>query len=146
MVDKRTYRLYFNHPETNEALTNMFKALNADKSIEGLEMADSDDNTLFEASREDFAPMALSSSVPQPDSREILEEAILYVIKPSFERKLKWEVLYHGMRIPATVRDEQFLDRVERGEKFAKGDTLIATLLIMQKLDKQLRTYVNKSV
>ena len=59
--------------------------------------------------------MALSTSVPQPETREFFEETTLYVIKPSFERKLKWDVLYHGMRIPVTVRDEKFLDRVERG-------------------------------
>lgn len=145
VVDKRSFRLYFNHPETNEALTNMFKALNADKSIEGLEMADNEDKKLFEASRDDFAPMALSTSVPTPESRELYEDTTLYVIKPSFERKLKWDVVYHGMRIPVTLRDERFLDRVERGEKFAKGDTLIVALRIQQKLDKQLRTYVNKN-
>jgi hypothetical protein len=145
IVDKRSFRLYFNHPETNEALTNMFKALNADKSIEGFEMTDNEDKKLFEASRDDFAPMALSTSVPTPESRERYEDTTLYVIKPSFERNLKWDVLYHGMRIPVTLKDKSFLDRVERGEKFAKGDTLIAGLRIHQKLDKQLRTYVNKT-
>lgn len=145
IVDRRTFNLYFNHPEANEALSNIFKALDADRSVQKFEMTDGEDTQLFEATRGDFAPMALSTSVPQPESREIYEDTTLYVIKPSFERKLKWDVLYHSIRIPVTLKDERFLDRVQRGEKFAKGDTLIVSLRIQQKLDKQLRTYVNKS-
>jgi hypothetical protein len=144
-IDRRTYNLYFNHPEVNEALSNIFKALDADRSVQKFEMTDGEDNQLFEATREDFAPMALSTSVPQPETRQIYEDTTLYVIKPSFERKLKWDVLYHSIRIPVTLKDERFLNRVETGEKFAKGDTLIVNLRIQQKLDKQLRTYVNKT-
>jgi hypothetical protein len=89
--------------------------------------------------------MSLNTSVPQPEQRKILENVSVYEVKPSFNRKLKWEVLYHGLRIPVKVKDARFLDRVESGEKFAKGDALIVTLRIEQRLDKQMRTYINKT-
>jgi hypothetical protein len=143
-VDKRTYNFYFNHPEANEAAANIFKALQSDKSIERFEMLDRNDASLFHATREDFPQMALSTSVPQPDKREIIDNTAVYIVKPSFNRNLKWDVLYHGMRIPVKLRDQRFLDRVQSGEKFARGDALVVALLIEQRLDKQLRVYVNK--
>jgi hypothetical protein len=48
------------------------------------------------------------------------------------------------MRIPVSVKDERFLDRVQSGEKFARGDILVVALGIEQQLDKQIRTYMNK--
>ena len=143
-VDKRTYNFYFNHPEANEAAANIFKALQSDKSIERFEMLDRNNTSLFEATREDFPQMALSTSVPQPETREIIDNTSVYVVKPSFNRTLKWDVLYHGMRISVKVRDERFLDRVQSGQKFARGDVLVVALRIEQRLDKQLRTYINK--
>ena len=68
----------------------------------------------------------------------------MHVVKPSFNRKLKWNVLYQGIPISVNVKDERFLDRVQSGEKFARGDVLVVALRIEQVLDKQLRTYVNK--
>jgi hypothetical protein len=43
------------------------------------------------------------------------------------------------------MRDKEFQSRVERGQAFSKGDILAATLVIHQKLDPTLNTYVNKS-
>lgn len=144
IVDRRTYNLYFNHPEANDALSNIFKALNEDQSVERFEMSDSANEPLFESNREDFGQMALSTSVPQPDKRDFIENTSVVVIKPSFKRNLTWNVLYRGMPISVKVRDERFLDRVQRGEKFARGDTLVVALRIEQRLDKHLRVYINK--
>ncbi len=43
------------------------------------------------------------------------------------------------------MRDKECHLRVERGESFAKGDIPSVTLVIHQKLDPTLNTYVNKS-
>ena len=144
LVDRRTYNLYFNHPIVNDALTNIFKTLQSDQFVERFEMRDSQDAPLFDANREDFQQMALSTSIPQPEKREIVEDAWVHIIKPAFRRKLKWELLYKGSQITVFMKDERFLDRVEDGEQFAKGDTLFVALRIEQKLDKHLQTYVNK--
>lgn len=43
------------------------------------------------------------------------------------------------------MRDGDFQFRIERGERFAKGDILSVDLKVHQKLDPSLGTYVNKS-
>ena len=48
-----------------------------------------------------------------------------------------------GTRIKAVIKDENFLRRMEAGEKFAKGDALSVQLRIEQRLDKHLNTYIN---
>jgi len=37
-----------------------------------------------------------------------------------------------------------FFKRIDKGEKFSKGDTIIAELHITQVYDKSIQTYVNK--
>jgi hypothetical protein len=99
---------------------------------------------MFEAKREEFRPMALTSSVPQAQTKAIRQEASLYIVKPSFERNLKWDVVYQGIRIPVAMSDESFLTRIDRGERFAKGDTLEVDLQIDQVLDPNINTSINK--
>ena len=89
--------------------------------------------------------MALTTSVPQIEERDSGEETQVYIVKPSFDPKLKWDVLYKGIRITAWMRDKEFQSRIERGERFAKGDILTVELKVHQKLDPSLGTYINKS-
>lgn len=144
-IEKPTYKAYFNNPKVNEALSRTFSALESDPYIEGFEIADAQDQGLFEAPRRDFSAMRLTTSVPQPDKREITDETRVHVVKPSFDPKLKWTVLYKGIRIEVSMRDKEFQGWVERGGSFAKGDILSVTLVIHQKLEPALNTYVNKS-
>lgn len=144
-IDKRTYTLYFKHPVVNEALAKAFKTLESDPSIEGFEVIDAKEQPLFEAGRDDFPSMASTASVPQVEERDTPEDAQVYIVKPSFDPKLKWEVLYKGIRISVWMRDKEFQERIERGERFGKGDRLIVFLKIHQKLDPSLQAYVNKS-
>jgi hypothetical protein len=143
-IDKRTYHLHFDNPTVNDALSKVFKTLDTDESIEGFKVMAEDEKSLFEAGREDFAPMALTTSVPRPESKDTLEVTQVHIVKASFDPRLKWEVLYKGNRTSVWLRDKAFQRRIEKGEKFAKGDVLAVTLRIHQKLDKTLGTYVNK--
>lgn len=143
-INKTTLVLHHN-PAVNEALSKMFRALESDPSIEGFRVTDEKEESLFEAEREDFAPLALTTSVPRPESQDITTDTHVYIVKPSFDPKLKWEVLYKGNRISVWLRDKTFQRRIEKGERFAKGDVLAVRIRIHQKLDKALRAYVNKS-
>ena len=81
----------------------------------------------------------LKRTLPVPD-------AALSIIKPCFERGLKWEVVYLGNKIFVAVTDEAFLTRVDNGEEsFAKGDVLEVEMHIEQVFDAALNTYINKS-
>lgn len=145
IVDQRTYNAYFNNPKVNEALSKTFKTLESDPSIEGFEITDSKEVSLFEVRRDEFPAMALTSSVPQAQTKSIRQQASLYIVKPSFERNLKWDVVFAGNKIPVSMNDESFLTSIDRGERFGKGDILEVELQIDQTLDPNINTYINKS-
>lgn len=144
ITDKRTYNIYFNNPKVNDVLSKTFKTLESDPNITGFEITDEFEVPIFEAGREDFQPMALTSSVPQAQTRSIIQRASLHIIKPSFERALTWNVVYAGNRATVLMDDEQFLARIDKGERFGKGDVLEVELKIDQVLDINVGTYINK--
>lgn len=145
IIDQRTYNAYFNNSKVNEALTKTFKTLESDPSITEFEITDEKEVPMVEVKREEFHAMALSSSVPQAQTQSIIKRASLYIIKPSFERTLKWDVVYAGDKLAMSMNDEQFLHRIDKGERFAKGDVLEVELQIDQVLDRNIGTYLNKS-
>lgn len=145
IIDQRTYNAYFNNPKVNEALTKTFKTLESDPSITEFEITDEKEVPIVEVKREEFHAMALSSTVPQAQTQSIIKRASLYIIKPSFERTLKWDVVYAGDKLAMSMNDEQFLNRIDKGERFAKGDMLEVELQIDQVLDRNIGTYINKS-
>src|SRR5262245_6429954 len=112
-VDRKVYNLYFNNDKVKTALSETFKVLDGDKSITGFEITDDQERPLFQASREEFAAMAISpSEPPELTHTQPVQNAILSIIKPCFERGLKWEVVYQGNKIFVAMKDEAFLARV----------------------------------
>lgn len=144
IIDRRTYSAYFNNTKVNDALSKTFKTLDSDPNITGFEITDEQEVPVFEVEREDFQPMALTSSVPQAQTRSITQRATLYIVKPSFEHNLTWNVVYAGIRASVMMEDEQFLARIDKGERFAKGDQLEVELKIDQVLDQNVGTYINR--
>jgi hypothetical protein len=146
-IDKKVYNLYFNNDKVKTALSETFKTLDADKAVTGFEITDDQEQPLFQASREEFAAMAIPpSELPELTRTQPVADAILSIIKPSFERGLKWEVVYLGNKIFVAMKDEAFLTRVDNGEEsFAKGDVLEVEMHIEQVFDTALNTYINKA-
>lgn len=145
VVEQKTYNTYFNNPKVNDALSKTFKTLESDPSVTGFEITDAEERPLFEATRDDFHGMALSTSVPQAQTKSIIQVAKLHIVKPSFERNLKWDVVLNGIRTPVAMNDEDFLNRIDKGERFGKGDVLDVELQIDQVLDPNIDTYINKA-
>lgn len=145
IIDQRTYNAYFTNPKVNDALSKTFKTLENDPSISTFEITDEKEVPIIEVSRDEFHDMALSSSVPQAQTRSIIQRASLYIIKPSFERTLKWDVVYAGDKLAVAMKDESFLNRIDKGERFGKGDVLEVELQIDQVLDRNIGTYLNRS-
>lgn len=146
-VDKRVYNLYFGNDKVKSAVSEIFKTLKEDEAVTGFEITDAQERPLFQASREDFETMAIAPSDP-PEVKRIQsdKQAILSIVKPSFERRLQWEVVYLGNKIFVIMSDENFLARVDNGEEsFAKGDVLEVEMNIEQVFDPSLNTYINKS-
>ncbi|NCC71036.1 hypothetical protein EOM09_05630 [bacterium] len=68
------------------------------------------------------------------------------MFKVVFKENYKWEFYYLGTKIYASLKDESFFKKIEKGEiAFRSGDRLIVTLEIEQVFNEAANTFVNDS-
>jgi len=145
VIESLTYNLYQHNQVIQDAISNNFETLEDDASIEGFEIEDDKEHVLFDVSRSSFRDMAIKSVVEDENKKTITETATVHIFKIVFQDNYKWEFYYKGNKISANIADEAFFKKIDQGEKFAKGDTLIAEIQINQIFDKTVNTWVNHS-
>lgn len=74
---------------------------------------------------------------------EVIEDAPLIIIRPSFYQNLKSDFYFQGSRITCIIKDEGFYKEIDRGERFAKGDALRCRLVIKRKYDLSVDAFIN---
>jgi hypothetical protein len=79
-----------------------------------------------------------------PSERTTTNRGRLSIVRLSFENMKKWEFYYEGYKIQANIIDEQFIARINRGERFAKGDALEVEIEITQRYDPTVDAFINK--
>lgn len=143
-INKNTYNLYLGNQVIQDAISDNFKSLEKDSDITGFEFK-YDDETV-RADRSDFAEMAKRVEVQLGDTEEVDVAANLIIVKLVFQgEKRKWEFLYNGVKIGATVDDKDFWGDIDKGKPFSKGDVLVADLKIIRQYDSDVDAYVNAS-
>lgn len=141
-----TYNIYARNQVANDALSKGFEALQNDPNIEDLFLLNPEGKIIFDAKRDDFPSMASRRTILIGQTKEEIDsKAALNIFKLVFESKYKWEFYYKGNRISAVIQDANFYKLIEKGEKFAKGDILIAKLKINQIFEPSVDTFVNES-
>lgn len=135
----------YQNQKNQDAISNTFETLEEDISITGFEITDVKDKPLYRAERNNFEKLAVKSEIEEQNRKIIVEVADLYIFKIVFEDRYKWEFYYKGNKIAATIIDKTFFNRIDEGEKFAKGDTLTAEIEIRQLFDESVNTFVNNS-
>jgi hypothetical protein len=80
----------------------------------------------------------------KPDRTTDIKEATLFVKKFDVAPKktTKFTFYYDGRPISASIQDGQFIQRIQEGEKFGNGDSLIIDLEISKKCDEGYDTYI----
>ncbi len=146
IVDAPTFNIYNTNVRVDEAIGRAFESLEADRSIDSLEITDKRDKTLIGVQRDDFEAMAVHGRVetPRDDEKVINTLATLHIFKLVWNKSRKWEFYYRGQKISAIIADESFFKRVDNGERFAKGDSLEVELQINQKFDETVNTFTNR--
>ncbi len=81
------------------------------------------------------------------DNKKIvfLNDVKLHILKVAFDKNYKWAFYYNGQKTHAKIADRKFIKNVEKGEKFSKGDVLIADLEIQKIFNESLNTYIDHS-
>jgi len=144
-VENFTFNIYENNTIIRDALSQNFETLENDPSISSFEITVNEEIPLVKVDKDEFHDLAIKSEQISDDERIITEAATLNIVRLSFDEKLKWEFYFKGNKISARIDDQNFYKLIEKGESFAKGDTLEVEFEIRQKFDSSVNTYINKS-
>jgi len=143
--DQRITNFVINNSNVAFHLGRTFSAVNADPNVTELSLLDKNRKTeLVSVPREEFQELSVTT-VTSPERRDITVRSKVRIVKPSFDKSLKWEIVYGGNRVSVVIADETFLGAVDHRKRFAKGDVLDVDLQVRQEFDPSLGAYLNKS-
>lgn len=145
-IEQKVFHIYNNNININEALNNNFETLNNDSSVKSFEILQKS-NSIFKADKEEFKQLTSQERSEEllPEERQVRVRTFLSLFKIVFDDKYKWEFIYRGEKIKAKVDDDAFFGKIDKGEKFSKGDSIEVELEVLQVFDKAVNTYLNKS-
>lgn len=147
-VNQSVYNIYQENPRVRENLRNTFSKLKERGEITDFSIRDVDSETdIFQVNKEDFASMASDDDEIEQKKQEVSKEnQELSVFKVVFKENYKWEFYYQGVKIYASIKDDEYFKKIERGEiAFRSGDKLIVNLNIEQVFNESANTFVNDS-
>lgn len=148
VFDFRGANIYLNNQNIKEAIAQEFETLESDKNVTSFELLNKNEEPLIEINQKEFYNLSSSGSTEELSKNERIEtisNANLNISSLDWEFKKKWDFYYLGNKISAKVTDSTFGERIDKGERFGKGDTLNAEMEITQKFDESVNSFVNKS-
>jgi hypothetical protein len=146
VINAQVFNLYQTTPSIDRNLTKTFQAVSSDENITSLSITDNKETKLIEVPKSDFPMMTTVNEDIIDNVRHITKENVrMNAIKLSWERNIKWQFILEGNKINASISDDNFYSLIDRGEQFAKGDSIIADIKISQEFDESVNTYINKS-
>lgn len=148
VVSNDVYNIYQENPRVRENLRNTFSKLQEREEIIDFSIRDVDGGSdLFYAERSDFLALASSDDeIEQRRQKVVKKNQELSVFKIVFRENYKWEFFYQGTKIYASVKDDVFFKKIEKGEvAFRSGDKLIVDLEIDQVFNESANTFMNDS-
>jgi hypothetical protein len=147
IIDNHVYNIYVNNPEVDRAINASFDTLENDERIESLLISKvSSGEKLFTATRDEFAEIANSPSFEGNNTRHVVTNERLIVIKPVLEKtsRKKWEFLWNNISIKAAILDSSFIDNVLANQAFGIGTVMDVELDTTQEFSEDLQAYTNK--
>jgi len=147
LFSNKVFGLYNSNLNINEALNNNFEALNSDSSIAVFEILDKDNSSIFKVDKQFFGELTSQEKFDKllPEEKLIRVRTSVHIFKIIFDDKSKWDFIYRGNKINAKILDEMFYDKVDKGEKFSKGDSLEVDLEITQYFEESVNVFLNRS-
>jgi hypothetical protein len=145
IVDQASYRIATKNETVDKAIQKGFDAIEKDESVTGVQILNPKKELIFDVPREDFSSLTAPSEIFEEHTiREEPKIEFLSIFKVVFGKGYKWQFYYNGRKISATIEDNDFMERLDKGERFAKGDILEVELQVEKVLDKTLEVYIEK--
>lgn len=146
IINETTINIY-NNQTVREAISKSIQTINEDPAVEGIKIGD-DKGDFVNFKRDEFQELVYNDFADEeihPQEQKIVVEAILGIIKLSFERGKTWEFIYNGFKISILVKDDELMKLIDAGARFAKGDSIKVKLEILQRYNPSYNAYENKS-
>lgn len=146
IINETTINIY-NNQTVREAISKSIQTINEDPAVEGIKIGD-DKGDFVNFKRDEFQELVYNDFADEeihPQEQKIVVEAILGIIKLSFERGKTWEFIFNGFKISILVKDDELMKIIDAGARFAKGDSIKVKLEILQRYNRSYNAYENKS-
>lgn len=165
VVNQHTYNFYNNSPKTREKVFKGMDTIKREKNIEGLEIGKKNEVPFFQTDRKGIEEFVRDTSEKDEDqlgkSRTKREENIILTIteirwgenneqqksekqskKQDGKKFKKWGFVFREQKIFASIEDEEFSQRIDHHESFAKGDKLLVVLVWDEHYDKSINEFL----
>lgn len=145
-VTQKVYNIYMQNEKANTGIEKGFQNIAEDPAMTGFKVINAQKEPVFSATSGDFSAMAQPNQYLNAGQETVLISAArLTVVKAVFEGKGKWDFVYDGSRIAASIEDASFFSLLDSHRlRFTKGDVLIADMEIVRIWDSALNVYINK--
>jgi len=145
VIENLTLNIYDNNSNVSQSLNSTFESLSNDSKVTGFNFYDKFEKPIFTSESSEFKEFSKSYEYREDNKKVITELVSLNVNKVCFEKGSKWQFYYKGNKITAGIKDTTFFEKIDKGEKFSKGDSLEVELEIHQEFLEDINTFVNKT-
>ena len=147
-IEKQTIINIYNQPTVRMPISKLIETAEQDKSVKGVVFEDKTGDVI-KIDRDEFSDLIYTdfdkeNEIPKED-HVIVDNAVLNIVKLSFEKGSRWEFIYDGFKISMAVKDSNLMNLIDKGMRFAKGDALRVKLDILRVYDYEYNVYVNKN-
>ena len=143
-IQQKTYNYYQKNQAINNAMTKNFEKLNADNEVSTYSVKT--EWAEFYSDRNDFPTLQQKRVIDEKETRGVLKnDQSLNMLKLVWDSSNKWGFVWNGLKIQAYIKDDNFFKKIDAGEKFAKGDVIIADIKIYQLYDHSINNWINDS-
>ena len=128
--DFRGATIYLNNAKVREATSQQFETLERDDNVTAFEILDKEDKPIVTIGKEEFTALTTENyeEISKTEKLINIHDASLNIVSLDWELKKKWDFYYLGNKISSKIKDDIFAERIDKGERFGKGDTLIVEM------------------
>jgi hypothetical protein len=98
--------------------------------------------------REEFSELKYSDFATEDEIPRHIEEVVdatLTIISLNFGRGNRWQFMYNGFKIAMIVKDDALMERIDKGDRFGKGDSIRVKMKILKEYNNSYKAYENRS-
>jgi hypothetical protein len=138
----------YNRKEVREAISKSFQTVDEDENVDGVEISNDVNEASISFKREEFSELKYSDFATEDEIPRHIEEVVdatLTIISLNFERGNRWQFMYNGFKIAMIVKDDALMERIDKGDRFGKGDSIRVKMKILKEYNNSYKAYENRS-